>query len=152
MMLLRLKTMASGHTGVRREVVLGYAAMLNAGITPITGEYGSLGCSGDLAPLAHAALALTGEGIVRDKTGTQMPAAEALAAADLEPITLREKEGLALINGTDGMLGQLILALTDLDTLVTTADLTTAMTVQALCGIDAVFAPCLLYTSPSPRD
>ena len=148
MMLLRLKTMASGHTGVRREVVLGYAAMLNAGITPITGEYGSLGCSGDLAPLAHAALALTGEGIVRDKAGTQMPAAEALAAAGLEPITLREKEGLALINGTDGMLGQLILALTDLDTLVTTADLTTAMTVQALCGIDAVFAPDLLALRP----
>jgi len=85
---------------------------------------------------------------VRDKAGTQMPAAEALAAAGLEPITLREKEGLALINGTDGMLGQLILALTDLDTLVTTADLTTAMTVQALCGIDAVFAPDLQALRP----
>lgn len=148
MMLLRLKTMASGHTGVRREVVLGYAAMLNAGITPIVGEYGSLGCSGDLAPLAHAALALTGEGVVRDRAGQRMDAAAALAAAGLEPLTLREKEGLALINGTDGMLGQLILALADLHVLVTTADLTAAMTVQALCGIDAVFSPDLQQLRP----
>ena len=84
--------------------------MLNAGITPVVREYGSLGCSGDLAPLAHCALALMGEGEVRDAAGTLMPAADALAAAGIAPVELREKEGLALINGTDGMLGMLVLA------------------------------------------
>jgi histidine ammonia-lyase len=77
-------------------------------------EYGSLGCSGDLAPLAHCALALMGEGEVRDADGTLMPAADALAAAGLAPVELAAKEGLALINGTDGMLGMLVLAITDL--------------------------------------
>src|SRR3712207_8983973 len=77
---------------------------LNAGITPVVREHGSLGCSGDLAPLAHCALAATGEGDVRDADGQRRPAAEALAAAGIEPVVLAEKEGLALVNGTDGML------------------------------------------------
>lgn len=150
MMTLRLKTMASGHTGVRPEVVTAYADLLNSGLVPIVGEYGSLGCSGDLAPLAHCALVLTGEGTVLTPDGGEVDAATGLAQAGLTPIALREKEGLALINGTDGMLGQLIMALADLDVLVPTADLATAMTVQALCGIDRVFAPDLQALRPHP--
>jgi histidine ammonia-lyase len=140
MMLLRLSTLATGHTGVRREVATGYAALLSAGITPVVHEYGSLGCSGDLAPLAHCALALMGEGRVRDADGDELVAADALRAAEIAPVQLAEKEGLALINGTDGMLGMLVLAICDLRTLLTTADTTAAMSVEALLGTDAVFA------------
>ena len=114
LMLLRLSTLMTGRTGVRPVVVETYAALLNAGITPIVYEYGSLGCSGDLAPLAHCALALMGEGDVRLADGTKAPAADALAAAGITPLILAEKEGLALINGTDGMLGMLCLTLADL--------------------------------------
>src|SRR4051795_13401022 len=112
LMLLRLSTLATGRTGVRLETAAAYAAMLTAGITPVVPEHGSLGCSGDLAPLAHCALALMGEGPVRDRDGRLVPAADALAAAGIEPVVLAEKEGLALINGTDGMLGMLVLAIT----------------------------------------
>ena len=84
-MLLRLSTLATGRTGVRETVVQTYAELLNAGITPIVHEYGSLGCSGDLAPLAHCALAVMGEGTVRDRDGVLRPAAEALAAAGHHP-------------------------------------------------------------------
>ena len=150
LMLLRLATLATGRTGVRLETARAYAGMLNAGITPIVHEYGSLGCSGDLAPLAHCALALTGEGPVRDAAGVTRPAAEALQQAGLEPVKLREKEGLALINGTDGMLGMLVLAAADLTLLLRTADLTAAMTVEALLGTDAVFAADLQALRPHP--
>ncbi len=150
LMLLRLSTLATGRTGVRPETVLAYAGLLNAGITPVVHEYGSLGCSGDLAPLAHCALALLGEGIVRDRAGESVPAAAALSAAGLEPVTLAEKEGLALINGTDGMLGMLVLALADLDVLVTTADITAAMSVEGLLGTDDVFADDLHRLRPHP--
>jgi histidine ammonia-lyase len=138
--LLRLQTLATGHTGVRPVVVETYAAMLNAGITPIVREYGSLGCSGDLAPLSHVALAAMGEGRVRDADGNEADAAEALAAASIVPLVLREKEGLALINGTDGMLGMLVLALHDLSVLLDTADVAAAMSVESQLGTDAVFA------------
>ena len=107
LMLLRLSTLATGRTGVRTETAQAYAAMLDAGLTPVVHEYGSLGCSGDLAPLSSVALALMGEGSVRDGTGMLRPAAEALRACGLEPVELAEKEGLALVNGTDGMLGML---------------------------------------------
>ncbi|WP_298865495.1 histidine ammonia-lyase [uncultured Microbacterium sp.] len=151
--LLRLQTLASGHTGVRPLVVDTYAAMLNAGITPIVREYGSLGCSGDLAPLAHVALAAMGEGDVRvvrpgQEPSEKTPAADALAAAGIEPLVLREKEGLALINGTDGMLGQLLLALHDLENLVSTADLAAAMSIESQLGTDAVFAADLMALRP----
>jgi histidine ammonia-lyase len=149
-MLLRLSTLATGRTGVRRETASAYAAMLSAGITPIVHEYGSLGCSGDLAPLAHCALALTGEGSVRDASGEIRDAAAALAEAGIEPVTLAEKEGLALINGTDGMLGMLLLALADLRTLLTTADVAAAMSVEGLLGTDAVFAADLQELRPQP--
>ncbi|MGX1694163.1 histidine ammonia-lyase [Microbacterium keratanolyticum] len=146
--LLRLQTLASGHTGVRPLVVETYAAMLNAGITPVVREYGSLGCSGDLAPLAHIALAAMGEGDVRDASGALVPASAALAAAGIEPLVLLEKEGLALINGTDGMLGMLVLALHDLEMLLTTADLAAAMSIESQLGTDAVFAADLMALRP----
>src|SRR3954453_629083 len=122
LMLLRLSTLATGHTGIRRETAQLMASLLSAGITPVVREYGSLGCSGDLAPLAHCALVLMGEGEVRDVQGALMPAADALAAAGLEPVELAAKEGLALINGTDGMLRMLVLAITDLRPLLRPAD------------------------------
>jgi len=148
LMLLRLQTLATGRTGVRPLVVETYAALLNAGITPIVREYGSLGCSGDLAPLSHVALAVMGEGEVRDADGRAMPADVALAAAGIEPVRLREKEGLALINGTDGMLGMLLLALHDLETLLTTSDVAAALSVESQLGTDAVFAADLMALRP----
>jgi histidine ammonia-lyase len=150
LMLLRLSTLATGRTGVRPETARVYAAMLSAGITPVVHEYGSLGCSGDLAPLAHCALAAMGEGEVRDASGVLRPAAEALAAAGIEPVEPAEKEGLALINGTDGMLGMLVLACHDLRMLLRTADVAAAMSVEALLGTDAAFAADLQALRPHP--
>ncbi|HET9648157.1 MAG TPA: aromatic amino acid lyase, partial [Microlunatus sp.] len=150
LMLLRISTLATGRTGVREPTLRSYVGLLNAGITPVVHEYGSLGCSGDLAPLAHCALALTGEGEVRDATGRRRPAADALADAGLEPVVLAEKEGLALINGTDGMLGMLCLALTDLENLVRVADITAAMSVEGQLGTDDVFAADLQQLRPHP--
>ena len=150
MMALRLRTLATGLTGVRPVVVERYAALLNAGVTPAVREHGSLGCSGDLAPLAHVALVLMGEGDVVAADGTVAPAGPALAAAGIAPVTLAEKEGLALINGTDGMLGQLVLALHDLDGLLRAADLAAAMSVEALLGTDRVFAADLQALRPHP--
>jgi histidine ammonia-lyase len=150
LMLLRLSTLATGRTGVRLSTAQTYASMLNAGITPVVREYGSLGCSGDLAPLAHCALAAMGEGTVRDSSGRILRAADALSAARITPVVLAEKEGLALINGTDGMLGMLVLAMTDLAGLLRTADVTAAMSVEALLGTDAVFAADLQALRPHP--
>jgi histidine ammonia-lyase len=150
MMLLRLSTLATGRTGVRTTTARTYAAMLDAGITPVVREYGSLGCSGDLAPLAHCALALMGEGDVRTSDGTLTTAARALADAGLDPVELAEKEGLALINGTDGMLGMLILAAHDLNRLLLVADIAAAMSVEALLGTDRVFADDLQAMRPHP--
>jgi histidine ammonia-lyase len=149
MALLRLQTMATGHTGVRRETALAYAALLNAGITPVVGEYGSLGCSGDLAPLAHVALAVMGEGQVR-YGGELVPAADALSAAGLEPVELAEKEGLALINGTDGMLAMLMLAAHDVGQLLMVADIAAAMSTEALLGTDRTLAADLIGLRPHP--
>src|SRR3954470_757223 len=150
LMFLRLSTLATGRTGVRLETAVAYAALLSAGITPVVPEHGSLGCSGDLAPLAHCALALMGEGPVRDSEGRRRPAGDALAEAGIAPVTLAEKEGLALINGTDGMLGMLALAIDDLRTLLATADIAAAMSVEGLLGTDAVFAADLHALRPHP--
>jgi histidine ammonia-lyase len=150
LMLLRLSTLATGRTGVRPELAELMASVLNAGITPVVHEYGSLGCSGDLAPLSHCALALMGEGDVRDTEGVLMPAARALEAAGLAPIELVAKEGLALINGTDGMLGMLVMALTDLSVLLRTADIAAAMSVEGQLATDRVFAPELQAIRPHP--
>jgi len=148
LMLLRLSTLATGRTGVRTQTAQAYAGMLSAGITPVVREYGSLGCSGDLAPLAHCALALMGEGEVRDASGILRPAAKALAGAGLSPVELAEKEGLALINGTDGMLGMLLLGIADLQALLTVADIAAAMSIEALFGTDRPFAEDLQALRP----
>ncbi|RLV48400.1 histidine ammonia-lyase [Nocardioides mangrovicus] len=150
LMLLRLSTLATGHTGVRPETAQLMAGLISAGITPVVHEYGSLGCSGDLAPLSHCALALLGEGSVHDASGALVDAADALAAAGLEPVELRAKEGLALINGTDGMLGMLVLALRDLEVLLKTADVAAAMSVEGQLATDRVFAPELQALRPHP--
>jgi histidine ammonia-lyase len=150
LMLLRLSTLATGRTGVRPSTAQAYADLLNAGITPVVHEYGSLGCSGDLAPLAACALALTGEGEVRDATGTRRDARAALAEAGLAPTELAAKEGLALINGTDGMLGMLVLALHDVRALLQAADVAAAMSTEALLGTDHAFADDLVAMRPHP--
>ncbi|MGV9450771.1 histidine ammonia-lyase [Streptomyces sp. NPDC003635] len=150
LMFLRLKTVCSGHTGVRPEVAQTMADLLNAGITPVVHEYGSLGCSGDLAPLSHCALALMGEGEAEGPDGTVRSAGELLAEHGIAPVELREKEGLALLNGTDGMLGMLIMALADLDTLYKSADITAALSLEALLGTDKVLAPELHAIRPHP--
>ncbi|WP_067822961.1 histidine ammonia-lyase [Nocardia inohanensis] len=156
MMLLRLRTLMSGHTGVRVETAQALAGLLDNGIVPVVHEYGSLGCSGDLAPLAAVALALMGEGEVLTDAAAgwqpfyTRPAAEALADAGLRPLVLAEKEGLALTNGTDGMLAMLLLAIDDLHTLLDVADLTAAMSVEALLGTDRVFSADLQALRPHP--
>ncbi len=142
LMFLRTKTLASGRTGARPVLAETFVRMLNAGITPVVPEHGSLGCSGDLAPLAHCALVMMGEGEVLGPDGGRPIAAQvALRAAGLAPAKLEAKEGLALINGTDGMLGMLVLALCDIGLLCATVDVTAAMSVEALLGTDRVFRP-----------
>src|ERR671914_599094 len=149
MMAVRAKTLAMGFSGVSVELVEALIAFLNEGLIPAVPEHGSLGASGDLAPLAHVGLCLTGEGWLLE--GDEIvPAHRALAKAHLEPIRLRTKEGLALINGTDGMLGMLILALEDFELLLKTADVTTAMSVEALLGTDRVFREELHAVRPHP--
>ncbi|MGZ4429409.1 MAG: histidine ammonia-lyase [Nocardioidaceae bacterium] len=150
LMLLRLSTLATGHTGIRLETARTLAGMLSHGITPVVHEYGSLGCSGDLAPLSHCALALMGEGEVTDAQGVRRPAAVALSEAGLSPVELEAKEGLALINGTDGMLGMLVMAITDLRMLLKAADVTAAMSVEGQLGTDRVFAADLQALRPHP--
>jgi histidine ammonia-lyase len=150
MMVLRARSLAMGYSGARPEVGRAIVALLNAGITPVVPEHGSLGASGDLAPLAHCALALMGEGEVFGPDGTRQPGADALATSGLDPIVLRAKEGLALINGTDGILGMLVLAIEDLERLLRMADLTAAMSVEALLGTDRAFAGDLIALRPHP--
>lgn len=151
MMLLRARTLAMGYSGARPAVVERIIALLNLGLTPVVPEHGSLGASGDLAPLAHCALALLGEGEVElGETQARVPAAEALRSAGIEPLTLVAKEGLALVNGTDGMLGMLALAAHDLGRLLQIADITAAMSVEALLGTDRAFASDLVALRPQP--
>jgi histidine ammonia-lyase len=150
MMLLRARSLATGRTGARPLVADALLALLGAGVDPVVPEHGSLGASGDLAPLAHCALALIGEGEVWDADGARLPAGEALAAAGIEPIALTAKEGLALINGTDGILGMLLLALRDLGLLLRAADVSAAMSTEALLGTDRAFAADLVGMRPQP--
>ncbi|HEY0277108.1 MAG TPA: histidine ammonia-lyase [Solirubrobacterales bacterium] len=150
MMLLRARSLSMGYSGVRPLVAEGIVGLLNASLTPVVPEYGSLGASGDLAPLAHAALPLLGEGVVRGADGELLDAAHALDAAGLAPIELMAKEGLALINGTDGILGMLVLALRDFELLLKAADLSAALSVEALLGTDRAFAADLVALRPQP--
>ena len=147
MLFLRARSLAMAYSGARPQIAELQLAMLNAGITPVVREHGSLGASGDLAPLSHCALALIGEGEVW-AGGDAEPAAAALERAGLAPVALRAKEGLALINGTDGILGMLCLALHDLGELARLADVTAAMTVEGLLGTDRAFAADLQALRP----
>src|SRR5215831_12912038 len=136
MMLLRLRTLATGCCGVRPAVARALSALLNAGLVPAVPVHGSLGASGDLAPLAHVALCLIGE-------GEKLP-------PGLGPLRLEAKEGLSLVNGTDGMLAMLVLACEDARLLFRTADVTGAMSVEALLGTDRAFAAELQALRPHP--
>ncbi len=149
-MLLRARTLAMGLSGVRPVVAEALIGMLNAGLTPVVPRHGSVGCSGDLAPLAHIGLTLVGEGEVTDAEGARKPAAVALKAARLKPLKLETKEGLSLINGTDGMLGMLALACADAELMFRTADITAAMSAEALMGTDRPFQARLQEIRPHP--
>jgi histidine ammonia-lyase len=149
-MLLRARTLAMGLSGVRPVVAEALIAMLNAELTPVVPRYGSVGCSGDLAPLAHIGLALVGEGEIIDAEGASKPAKLVLKAAGLKPLKLETKEGLALINGTDGMLGMLALACADAELYFRTADITAAMSAEALLGTDRTYQARLHEIRPHP--
>jgi histidine ammonia-lyase len=150
MMALRACSLSRGYSGVRPAVVEAVCAAVNAGVVPWVPEYGSLGASGDLAPLAHVALVLMGEGWVLRPDGSRAAGREALAEAGLEPLSFGPKEGLAFLNGTDGMVAHLVLALDDADRLARTADVVAAMTLEALLGTDAVLDERLHALRPHP--
>jgi histidine ammonia-lyase len=150
MMLLRARSLSAGYSGVRPELVEGIVAILNAGIRPWVPEHGSLGASGDLAPLAHAASCLLGEGWVVGPEGRPAPSGPALMDAGIVPPALGPKEGLALVNGTDGMAALLALVVHDLEGLLTAVDATAAMSIEALLGTPAVFAEDVVALRPAP--
>ena len=149
MLLLRANTIALGHSGARPLVVDRLLDFLRLGIHPVVPAQGSVGASGDLAPLAHLALPLIGRGSV-EFAGREVPAIVALREAGLEPLTLGPKEGLALLNGTQLMsaLGALLLA--DADRLVRTASTVAAMTVEAMLGTDVAFSAAYQLARPHP--
>ncbi|WP_135229009.1 histidine ammonia-lyase [Deinococcus fonticola] len=149
MLLLRAQSLALGHSGVRVEVVELLLALLNAGAHPVIPAQGSVGASGDLAPLAHLALALIGLGEV-EYHGEVRPSAEVLAHLGLQPVTLQAKEGLALINGTQLMGSLLALALHDAKVLLGTANLAAAMTVEAKYGSHRPFGADVVGLRPHP--
>jgi histidine ammonia-lyase len=166
MMLLRVRSLALGHSGVRPMVAAALVDLLNADVTPWVPEHGSLGASGDLAPLAHCAMVLLGQGWVLDETVTaagagradaglppsrlRLDGAQALRRAGLRPISLAAKEGLALINGTDGMLGMLLLAAADAAHLFAMADVTAALSIEAMLGSCRPFLAELHAIRPHP--
>ena len=150
MLLLRAATLTKGYSGARPVVCRALVDLLNAGIMPLVPEYGSLGASGDLAPLAHAALCLIGEGRVLEDDGGSVDSSVALARVGLQPLRLQAKEGLALLNGTDGMLGMLVLACVDALRLFRTGDVACALSVESQLGTDAPFAPELHAIRPHP--
>ncbi|MBJ7593635.1 MAG: histidine ammonia-lyase [Candidatus Dormibacteraeota bacterium] len=149
MLLLRARTLCAGYSGVRPVLPESLVALLNSGLVPWVPEHGSLGASGDLAPLAHATACLLGEGWVWDGA-TRQPAGEALAGRGLEPLTVGPREGLALINGTDGMSALLALAVADLEALLRAADVIAAMSVEALLGTTRAFAENAVALRPAP--
>jgi len=149
MLLLRANALAAGHSGVRVEVVERLLALLSHDVLPVVPSRGSVGASGDLAPLAHLALPLIGRGRVRVR-GAETGAAEALGGLGLEPLALEAKEGLALINGTQAMTSLLALACLDLGRLVRLADLVGALSTDALRGTDTAFDPRLHAVRPHP--
>lgn len=139
MMLLRANSLAKGHSGVRAIVIDTLCEMLNRGVTPWIPSQGSVGASGDLAPLAHLALALIGEGECRNDSGVRMPAVDALKHAQIKPLGLEAKESISLINGTQAMLGVGTLSLLAAEILVDTADVVGGLSCDALKGTDTAF-------------
>jgi histidine ammonia-lyase len=139
MMLLRANSLAKGHSGVRAIIIDTLCEMLNRGVVPFVPSQGSVGASGDLAPLAHLALALIGEGECFDDKGQRVPSADALKRAQIKPIVLESKETISLINGTQGMLAVGTLSLLAAETLVDSADVIGGLTCDALKGTDAAF-------------
>ena len=139
MMLLRANSLAKGHSGVRGLVIDTLCEMLNRGVTPVVPSQGSVGASGDLAPLAHLALALIGEGECFDERATRLSSSDALKRAQIKPLVLEAKETISLINGTQAMLAVGSLSLLDAETLVNTADVLGGLCCDALKGTDTAF-------------
>ncbi len=139
MMLLRANSLAKGYSGVRGIVIDTLCEMLNRGVTPFVPSQGSVGASGDLAPLAHLALALIGEGECFDAAGARIASGEALKRAQIKPLVLESKESISLINGTQGMLAIGTLALLAAETLMDSADVLGGLCCDALKGTDAAF-------------
>jgi histidine ammonia-lyase len=149
MLCIRINTLLKGHSGIRVQTLEALAAMLNAGVVPVVPQLGSVGASGDLAPLSHLAIVLLGGGEAFFH-GERLPGDEALRRAGLAPVTLSYKEGLALNNGTAQMLATGVLALQRLEDLVETADLAAAMTIDAFAGRLGAFAPEVHALRPHP--
>ena len=149
MLCIRINTLLRGHSGIRVETLQALAAMLNAGVVPVVPQLGSVGASGDLAPLSHLAIVLLGGGEAF-VDGERMPGADALKRAGLQPVSLSYKEGLALNNGTAQMLATGVLALAMLDDLLDTADFAAAMTIDAFAGRLGAFAPEVHALRPHP--
>ncbi len=149
-MLLRANVLAAGHSGTRAVVLERLLQHINLGIHPVIPRQGSVGASGDLAPLAHLALTLIGEGRVHGQDGRPIPTAEALAAHGIEPLQLQPKEGLALINGTQAMTGLGALAVCRARRLAKTADAVAALTVEAKLGSRKPFDARLHALRPHP--
>lgn len=139
MMLLRANSLAKGHSGVRAIVIDTLCEMLNRGVTPVVPSQGSVGASGDLAPLAHLALALIGEGECFDDKGIRVASADAFKRAQIKPLVLEAKETISLINGTQAMLAVGTLALLAAERLVDSADVLGGLCCDALKGTDAAF-------------
>ncbi len=139
MMLLRANSLSKGHSGVRTVIVDRLCEMLNRGVTPMVPSQGSVGASGDLAPLAHLALALIGEGECFDEKGARVSSGEALKRAQIKPLVLESKESISLINGTQAMLAVGTLALLAAEALVDTADVLGGLSCDALKGTDTAF-------------
>src|ERR1039458_6403012 len=149
MVLLRANSLAKGFSGVRPAVIDTLCEMLNRGVHPVIPSQGSVGASGDLAPLAHLGLVLIGEGEAFHK-GKRMPAAEALQQADIKPPVLEAKEAISLINGTQAMLAVGLLATLETEVLADTADVIGALTVDALKGTDVAFDARIQRARPHP--
>lgn len=149
MLCIRINTLLRGHSGIRVQTLQALAAMLNAGIAPVVPQLGSVGASGDLAPLSHLAIVLLGGGEAF-VDGERVSGAEALRRKGLEPVSLSYKEGLALNNGTAQMLATGVLAVHKLDELLDTADLAAAMTIDAFAGRLGAFAPEVHALRPHP--
>jgi histidine ammonia-lyase len=149
MLVIRINTLMRGHSGIRVETLKALTAMLNADIVPVVPEKGSVGASGDLAPLSHLAIVLLGGGEAFYQ-GERLPGAEALKRAGLSPIRLSFKEGLALNNGTAQMLATATLALDELEHLLELADLAAAMTLDAFAGRSGALRPEVHALRPHP--